>query len=74
MELINEQLKDYIEESIFPEYDKNEIAHGISHIKTVIRRSFELIKQNNLEVDNNIVYTVAAYHDIGHHIDRKNMR
>lgn len=71
MELINEQLKDYIEESIFPEYDKNEIAHGISHIKTVIRRSFELIKQNNLEVDNNIVYTVAAYHDIGHHIDRK---
>lgn len=71
MELINEQLKDYIEESIFPEYNKNEIAHGISHIKTVIRRSFELIKQNNLEVDNNIVYTVAAYHDIGHHIDRK---
>jgi len=65
------QLKEYIEKSVLPEYNKNEKAHGIEHINYVIRRSFELIEQNELEVDSNIVYVVAAYHDIGHHIDPK---
>jgi uncharacterized protein len=69
---INEELKKYIEEYIFPEYDKNEKAHGIDHIKYVINRSFELVEENNLDVNPNVVYTVAAYHDIAHHIDRKN--
>jgi len=69
--LIDSKLKDYIEETLFPQYNKNERAHGIEHINYVIRRTFELIEQNNLEVDNNIAYTVAAYHDIGHHINPK---
>ncbi len=68
---INKQLKKYIEENVFPEYDKNEKAHNIDHIKKVINRSFELVKENNLEVNIDMVYTVAAYHDIGHHIDSK---
>lgn len=68
---LNKELKKYIEENIFPEYDKNEPAHSIKHIKYVIDRSFELVKGNELEVDLNIVYTIAAYHDIGHHIDSK---
>ena len=32
---INEELKKYIEENIFPEYDKNEKGHDINHIKYV---------------------------------------
>ncbi len=68
---INEELKKYIEENIFPEYDKNEEGHGINHIKYVIKRSFELVKENNLNVNLDMVYTIAAYHDIGHHIDSK---
>lgn len=68
---INKELKKYIEEYIFPEYDKNEPAHSISHIKYVIDRSFELVKENELDVNLNMVYTIAAYHDIGHHIDSK---
>ena len=68
---INNELKKYIEEHIFPEYDKNEPAHGIGHIKYVIERSFELVDENDLDVNPNIVYTVASYHDIGHHIDSK---
>jgi len=68
---INDELKKYIEEHIFPEYDKNETAHGIGHIKYVIGRSFELVAENDLDVNPNIVYTVASYHDIGHHIDSK---
>lgn len=70
--MIDCNLKKYIEEVVMPEYNKNEEAHDIEHINYVIKRSFELIAQNNLNVDDNIVYTVAAYHDIGHHIDPKN--
>lgn len=68
---INRELQDYIENSIFPEYEKNEKGHGIDHIKYVIERSFQLVKENNLDVNPNMVYTIASYHDIGHHIDSK---
>ena len=69
--IIDNKLKKFIEEVILPEYAKNERAHGIEHINYVIRRSFELIQQNQLKVDNNMVYVIAAYHDIGHHINPK---
>ena len=68
---INVSLKNYIEQFLLPQYSKNEKAHNLEHIQYVIRRSFELAKQNNLNINENIVYVVAAYHDIGHHIDPK---
>lgn len=68
---INKELKKYIEDNIFPIYDKNEKGHGIEHIKYVIKRSFQLVKENNLDVNYDMVYTIASYHDIGHHIDSK---
>ena len=68
---VNKELKNYIENNIFPEYEKNENGHGIDHIKYVIERSFQLIEENSLDVDPNMVYTIASYHDIGHHIDSK---
>ena len=66
---VKQDLKDYIEKEIFPVYDKNEKGHGIEHIYSVINRSLKIAKEYN--VDKNIVYTVAAYHDIGHHINPK---
>ena len=63
------KLKKQIEETIFPEYQKNEKAHGIEHIQYVIARSFEIVEENALDVNSNMVYTIAAYHDIGHHIN-----
>ena len=69
---INKELQDYIESKVFPEYEKNETGHGIKHIKAVIKRSFDLVKENKLDVNLDMVYTIAAYHDIGHHIDSKN--
>lgn len=71
MILVNSTLKKYIKENVLPKYNKNEKAHNLEHIEYVIRRSFELIEQNKLDVNKNIVYVVAAYHDIGHHIDSK---
>lgn len=69
---MNEDLIKYTEENIFPEYSKNESGHGIDHIKYVIKRSFDIVSQNKLDVNLDMVYIIAAYHDIGHHIDSKN--
>ncbi|MDD2181124.1 MAG: HD domain-containing protein [Bacilli bacterium] len=69
---IDKELKNYIENSIFSEYSKNESGHGIEHINQVIKRSFELVKENKIDINANMVYVIAAYHDIGHHIDSKN--
>lgn len=68
---INKELKNYIENNIFPEYEKNEKGHGIDHIRYVIERSFQLVEENKLDVNLDMVYTIASYHDIGHHIDSK---
>ena len=68
---INRELQAYIENNIFPEYEKNEKGHGIDHIKYVIERSFQLVKENSLDVNPNMVYAIASYHDIGHYIDSK---
>ena len=67
---INNDLKKYIEENLFPEYQKNDLGHNIEHIKYVINRSFKFADTiPNINYD--IVYTVASYHDIGHYINPK---
>ena len=68
-ENVNTELKEYVESEIFPLYNRNEKGHGIEHIKTVIERSLKLAK--NYDVDIDMVYTIASYHDLGHYIDRK---
>lgn len=67
---VNDKVKQYIEENIFPRYKNNDTAHDINHIKNVINRSLELAK--NYDVDITMIYTIAAFHDLGHHIDKKN--
>lgn len=68
---INSELKKYIESVIFKEYDKNDYGHGINHIKYVIDRSFKFASTVP-DINYDMIYTIAAYHDIGHHIDAKN--
>src|SRR5574344_478861 len=58
-----------MEKNIFPLYALNEEAHGLKHIQKVIERSFEIVAEFKLDVDHNLVYVIAAYHDLGHHID-----
>ena len=69
MESINKELAQYIENEIFPLYRRNEEGHGINHIKTVIKRSLKFAKEYDSDLD--MAYAIAAYHDIGHYIDRK---
>ena len=68
---INNDLKKYIETNIFPSYEKNDEGHKIDHINYVIDRSMKFASTvDNVNYD--MVYTIAAYHDIGHYIDAKN--
>lgn len=68
---INQELRKYIENTIFPSYKKNDLGHNLEHIKYVIDRSLKFASnQDNINYD--MVYVIAAYHDIGHYIDAKN--
>lgn len=69
--VVKKELRSYVENTLFPEYALNDNGHNLRHIKYVIRRSFQfaaMAENVNLEM----VYLVAAYHDIAHHIDAKN--
>lgn len=69
--MINRKLKKYIKENIFLEYNKNDSSHNLEYIKYVIRRSLKFAKEvSGINLD--MVYVIAAYHDIVHHIDSKN--
>ena len=68
---INKNLIEYIEKNIFPSYEKNDSGHNLEHIKYVIDRSIKFANSiDNINYD--MVYTIASYHDIGHYIDAKN--
>ena len=69
--MMNNLLVKYIEVNVFPEYSKNDSGHGIEHINYVIDRCFRFAKQFD-NIDLNVLYTIAAFHDIAHHIDKKN--
>lgn len=68
---INKELKQYIEKNIFPSYKKNDLGHNLDHIKYVIERSLKFANEVD-DVNYDMVYTIAAYHDIGHYMDAKN--
>lgn len=68
------ELEAYVEREIIPRYRDFDKAHNLDHVRTVIRRSLELAAGR--DVDPDMVYTIAAYHDTGlvngrenHHLD-----
>ena len=68
--MMNSELVEYIEKNIFPIYEKNDVGHGLEHIKYVIERSLKFAKQV-VSINYDMVYVIAAYHDISHHINHK---
>lgn len=60
---INPNLKAYIEQEIIPRYDAFDKAHQRDHVMMVIQQSLDIA--SHLEVDLDMVYTIAAYHDTG---------
>ncbi len=69
---VDKNLIQYVVENVFPEYEKNDKGHGILHILEVIRRSFELKKTLKLDnLDDNMIFAIAACHDNGKYIDHE---
>ena len=68
---MNPNLKKYVENYIFPIYQKNDLGHNIEHIKYVIDRSLKFASEVS-DINYDMIYVIAAYHDIGHYIDAKN--
>lgn len=69
MNQINQDLQTYIQTSILPQYEPYDKAHSTDHIAQVINNSLTIAE--DYPVDRNLVYTIAAYHDIGIRFGRK---
>ena len=69
MKDINPKLKKYIEKNIFPKYDRF-YSHGMIHINNVIENM--LMLADYYDLDCNMAYTIASYHDSGLSVDREN--
>ena len=60
---INPEIVSCIESEIIPRYDNFDAAHQRDHVTMVIKQSLEIAE--HLDVDPNMVYVIAAYHDTG---------
>ena len=67
-------LVEFVESKILPRYASFDKAHNTEHVVRVIRRAMELALK--VGADLNMVYVIAAYHDLGmagqravHHIE-----
>lgn len=67
--MLNKDLVDYIEKNIFIKYERF-YAHGMLHINNVIKNMLMLADYYNL--DKNMAYVIAVYHDSGLSVDREN--
>ncbi|ELP84882.1 hypothetical protein EIN_284680 [Entamoeba invadens IP1] len=63
-----DSLVKYIETEIIPRYKQFDKAHNLLHVRSVITESLSLSESNHL--DEEMCYTIAAYHDTGIGIDR----
>ena len=56
-------LVEFIETQILPRYADFDRAHNMEHVTRVIRNALDLVRTTGADI--NMVYTVAAYHDLG---------
>ena len=61
--MINDVLRKYIETEILPLYDHFDAAHRRDHADMVISQSIEISR--HYDVDEDMVYAIAAFHDTG---------
>ena len=61
--MVNTSLIEYIERGILPRYDFFDSAHQRNHAEEVISRSLALAEY--YDVNKDMVYAIAAYHDTG---------
>lgn len=69
MKMIRGSLKDYIEGEVIPCYAGFDKAHREDHARMVIDRALAMGKA--YDIDEEMLYTAAACHDLGLAVDRK---
>ncbi len=60
---VNQELLEYVNEEVIPLYDSFDKAHQRDHADTVIEKSLQLAE--HYDVDPDILFAAAAYHDTG---------
>ena len=53
----------FVEREILPRYNAFGKSHGLQHVQHVIKNSLELVPITGADI--NMVYVIAAYHDLG---------
>lgn len=66
---MNPELVQYIENEIIPRYSSFDKAHREDHARAVIHRALAMGK--NYDINEDLLYTAAACHDLGLAVDRK---
>ena len=59
----SEELTAYVEAEVIPCYEAFDAAHRTDHVRTVIAQSLALAAHYDVDID--MVYAIAAYHDTG---------
>ena len=59
----NLELMNFVERQILPRYNDFGKSHGLGHVQRVIKSSLALAAVTGADV--NMVYVIAAYHDLG---------
>ena len=57
------EIMQFVETQILPKYTEFGESHGLRHVTRVIRNALKLVPVTGADID--MVYIVAAYHDLG---------
>ena len=68
-QLLDPEVLCYVEKTLIPQYEQNDQAHGMQHVRYVAKRA--MLFGSQVGVDIQLCFIAAAYHDCRHHVDRK---
>lgn len=60
---VKSSLREYVEKFIIPRYDEFDAGHRRDHVEMVVEQSVVLAQYYDVDID--MVYAIAAYHDTG---------
>ena len=60
---VNLEIMEFVERQILPRYNAFGESHGLRHVNRVIKNSLKLATVTGADID--MVYVIAAYHDLG---------
>lgn len=56
-------IMEFVEKQILPKYNAFDESHGLRHVSRVIKNALQLAQVTGADID--MVYVIAAYHDLG---------